>query len=479
MSKGKKTRKRKKLALSPSKEQTVNIVITPPNIQTRLNNITPLPSKKFLILCEGETEEAYFNGLKTNEILKKKLSALKIEVIAPSSKKGDTNGIIDNNLKGLIWEAMQRKKKAELQNSPYDEIWIVLDNDGRNSFRLTKSALGRIKQRINTQHFSILKAFENDYFLSELSFNSFLSVLFTPIIPDISLIIQLSEKLNLFEEYKDDDVKQLFYKNNTFNYGQKRNLSESDFDIHWKDYVQKAYSCRAFESWLLLHFEQCTIPFSTSGGVVTYLKSFAPLFEKGRGNRNKLKANAYDALKPNPFAEKYETLSKAQAALDKLETAIENGTWLQQRMLAIGKRDNLAYYELDPFTDVHFLLRSLLGKEEIITWSELGQVNDWNGLSITILFNRATQQATLSIENKTHSRILLNSTNIGNHLWVQGIKDYQRIPKIKATKFLQGLINLEVNQADNKVIQFPSFPNDNTIFYLHFSWNKEELIVPL
>jgi len=475
----KKTRKRKNLSLAKNREQNSKIIIVPSHVQTRLQRIVPLPAKKFLILCEGETEEAYFNGLKTNEILKKKLSALKIEVIAPSN----INGIQDNSLKGLIWEAMQRKKKADAQNSPYDEIWVVLDNDGRNSFRLTKSALVRIKQEINVQHFSILQAFENDYFLSQSSFQQFLLTLFTPPIPDISLIIQLSEKLNLFEEYLNIEAKQLFYSNNIFDYGQKRTINkrpvESNFDVYWKDYVQKAYSCRAFESWLLLHFEQCMVPFSTSDKSVAYLNKFAPFFEKGRGNRDKLRANAYDALKPNPFAEKYETLDKAQAVLDKLETAIENGAWLQQKMLAIGKRDNLEYYELDPFTDIHFLLQNLLGKEEIITWGELGKSKNWNGMSIIISFNRKTQQATLTIENKAHSRILLNSTNISNHFWIQGIKTHRRMPKIIPNGFIQGLINLEISQIDTKIIQFPVTTNDDTLYYLHFLWNKEKLIIPL
>lgn len=106
MSKNKKTRKRKKLTLATSQKAERPLMTISANIQRRLDKIEPLPfSKKILILCEGETEEAYFNGVKSNIILQRKLSGLKIEVIAPTNNS-EKNGLLDNNLKGLIWEAM-------------------------------------------------------------------------------------------------------------------------------------------------------------------------------------------------------------------------------------------------------------------------------------------------------------------------------------------------------------------------------------
>lgn len=423
MSKNKKTRKRKGIPLAPSREQSTPLINTPDNIQLRLDKIDPLPfSKKFLILCEGETEEAYFNGIKSNIILQRKLSALKIEVIAPTSKS-KKDSLLDNNLKGLIWEAILRKKQAESDGAPFDEIWIIIDNDERNSYQLSAISLNRIKAILNRQYYSILKTFEGNSFLSTHSFEEFLLNLFSPSLENIKEVIAQTEKTNLFSEYNDTNAKILFYKTDIFSYGQKRapekRPDENDFDENWKAYIHKAYSCRAFEIWLILHFQRSEIVFTDSDSAVAYIQTFAPSFDKGEGNRRKRIANAYQALKPDPFAENYETMDKAQSAIDKIETAIENGAWLRQLKLEEGDKKGIEYYELDPFTDVHFLLKSLLGKEEDITWGILNQpVEDWNGMYLNYTFDTATWVLTIFIENKTNPQILINNTNINNHIWI-------------------------------------------------------------
>jgi hypothetical protein len=61
-------------------------------------------NKRYLILCEGITEKAYFLGLKYNILLHEKFRAVKIEIIAPphDDELSDSSILMDNSLKGLV-----------------------------------------------------------------------------------------------------------------------------------------------------------------------------------------------------------------------------------------------------------------------------------------------------------------------------------------------------------------------------------------
>jgi hypothetical protein len=101
--------------------------------------------KRFLILCEGETEQAYFEGIKNNLLFKELLSGVQVQVVAPTHKAEQFDKerhLQDNSLQGLIWEAMQRKRMAQHKKNPYDEIWIVVDDDDDRTrlFNLFESA---------------------------------------------------------------------------------------------------------------------------------------------------------------------------------------------------------------------------------------------------------------------------------------------------------------------------------------------------
>lgn len=74
--------------------------------------------KKVLILCEGLTEKNYLVSAK-NSLPRELQKGVKIEI--DNYKKTD--------LKSLILEAIKRKKTAKKQGSPYNNIWIVFDND--------------------------------------------------------------------------------------------------------------------------------------------------------------------------------------------------------------------------------------------------------------------------------------------------------------------------------------------------------------
>lgn len=78
-------------------------------------------SKRMLVVCEDEkSAKLYFESFKRDEKLKRKLSAVEIEVIHPK----------DHSPVGLVNEAKEKKKKAKRDRNSYDEVWIVLDKDG-------------------------------------------------------------------------------------------------------------------------------------------------------------------------------------------------------------------------------------------------------------------------------------------------------------------------------------------------------------
>lgn len=76
--------------------------------------------RRILILCEDSKSSLYyFNSFKKDEYLKRKLSAVTVEVVHP----------VDYSPLGLVKNAIQRKKEARKENNEYDEIWVILDKD--------------------------------------------------------------------------------------------------------------------------------------------------------------------------------------------------------------------------------------------------------------------------------------------------------------------------------------------------------------
>jgi hypothetical protein len=79
--------------------------------------------KKGLILCEGDTEKNYFTGFTTQVGLKRKLSAVGVEIYQPK----------DYSPVGLVEEAKLKIKKAKKEKSPYDFVWVIFDKDGHQN----------------------------------------------------------------------------------------------------------------------------------------------------------------------------------------------------------------------------------------------------------------------------------------------------------------------------------------------------------
>lgn len=102
----------------------------------RSNKQPILLGKKGLILCEGETEANYFQGLTTQEKYKRKFAGIGVEVYKPKN----------HSPVGLVTEAKRRIAEAKKEKSPYDLVWIVFDRDGHQNIPKAFSDANDVKK---------------------------------------------------------------------------------------------------------------------------------------------------------------------------------------------------------------------------------------------------------------------------------------------------------------------------------------------
>jgi hypothetical protein len=77
-------------------------------------------NKRGLILCEGETEANYFNGLISQDINRRKFSSIDVDIYKPT----------DHSPIGLINHAKTKARQAKRERNEYDFIWVLFDKDG-------------------------------------------------------------------------------------------------------------------------------------------------------------------------------------------------------------------------------------------------------------------------------------------------------------------------------------------------------------
>lgn len=113
-------------------------------------------NKRILILCEDEKSSLfYFKGFKNDEELKRKLSAVSIEVYHHK----------DYSPCGLVSEAKTKMAKAKKDQNPYDSVWIVFDKDGHvnipKAFSDAKDAGVKVVLSSRCFEYWVLLHFEN------------------------------------------------------------------------------------------------------------------------------------------------------------------------------------------------------------------------------------------------------------------------------------------------------------------------------
>lgn len=368
------------------------------------------PNKRILILCEGETEVEYFEQIKLNTALTHRLGAVIIEPIIYRPN--------DNSLKGLVWECMQRKRIEASKGNPLDSIWIVFDNDERNSFKLCEHTLSRLQPLLPNLIYNLIESHQNDFFLSEYDFMQALKTWGIPL-QHHQAIFENTTKHQHFDNYFHENPRQLFL-NNDGTFDIRNGRKEQNFDINWQQYIQFAYTCMAFENWILLHFETNNTPFRKPDNVIDYLQlHHAPNYEKGYALIHK-PISAYTCLHQPVTAE------KDQIALEKIETAIENTAWLQNEMKSVVQRQNGKVYEVNPYVMVDDLLVELLDKDTKYYGLNFGQIV--NNQIIRLGLNQNNDQTiSITIENKTNNNLLINNGNFQNYFHCIKINNHRRI----------------------------------------------------
>ena len=96
-------------------------------------------NKRGLILCEGETEENYFQGLITQDKYRRKFSSIDVRIFKPK----------DNSPLGLVKYAKFKIKEAKQDRNAYDFVWVIFDKDGHQkipeAFEIARKSTPEIK----------------------------------------------------------------------------------------------------------------------------------------------------------------------------------------------------------------------------------------------------------------------------------------------------------------------------------------------
>lgn len=126
--------------------------------------------------------------------------------------------------------------------------------------------------------------------------------------------------------------------------------SSVDNSIEEEKFVKIAFSSISFEQWVLLHYEKSSIAFAKSQELIDrklHGNNYFPAYAKKTG------CNIYEQLK------------------DKTNLALENTAWLRFKMKNHIISENI--YEINPYTNMDSLVKSLLGNPNEYTWLALDE----------------------------------------------------------------------------------------------------------
>lgn len=375
----------------------------------------PVPSTiigegKRILIIGYETEVAYFEGIKNNPILKDWTQSVTVLNIS----KEHTQELI-----GMIIKAMQEKDN-------YDEIWIVVDNDKGNAYIVDDTFSVKIKDscieaEVKTTLLAAFFPLEINkkgeklpkYFLSLRDFVSKIEQILgcEDTLKYIEVLISAANKNTDFEKFENKNpfalFQNYFFENKKTKQFQYEPAKFKGFDSDWKSYTKLAYSCIAFEYWLLLHFEQNKIPFTLidkiedeSKDVMTYLKNhYRPNYVKGY---KKGKENAYEILKDTANDNSF---VQHQAAIERMITAIQNTQWLKNEMQSELALMGNCWFKVNPY---------LKGLDELL--SDLLNIKSF-GKEI-LYYQDKIQISISSDDNKIniHFELILEGNEILNNL---------------------------------------------------------------
>jgi len=337
--------------------------------------------KNILLLVEGETEVVYFEKLKQNSWLQNSLAGVKIERL------------------GDLGTMMKYLRDNEAVKDKYKNIWIVADNDKQNAFILEKKSEPFFKQLTDTQipiavRIKLEASYSSDSHAYFLSIHDYLRWLKSAIGSDDT--IEYWDRIQHFTPIKECQL----------------GVFDENYIILPHGKIKLAYSCIAFEFWLILHFEQCSKPFLWVGkekdaeiDVVTFLKTLRPDYEKGIEKP----CNSYSCLYDD-FNKSIATRDDDWRILIRIFTAYKNAVWLRNEMQPILTRQSGKWYEVNPYVlGIDMLIAELLNIKHS------GESFDYFGLTIQFSVNDGNafvlnhhHKSFFEIKNKTGTSFFPN-----------------------------------------------------------------------
>lgn len=197
--------------------------------------------------------------------------------------------------------------------------------------------------------------------------------------------------------------------------------------------VNIAFSSVAFEHWILLHFEKndsaflkaaCKNSSANRGSRDEYITCGTGLHEQDCNGKNcvlgHLRVKNYFSSEKNDSAFISE-LQRLATSEEMRKKVYENAAWLRYKV----SFNKSAPYLSNPYTDVDFLVKRLLGEDELtFDWCKPGESKDWH--SLRLLVTNTTGQLVVQISNTGQTTRLLNGKDISIFL------DNQMIPDIPA-----------------------------------------------
>ncbi len=419
----------------------------------------PIPSTiigegKRILIIGYKTEVAYFEGIKNNPLL---ADYMKTVTVLDISKENI------QELVGMILKAMQEKKN-------YDEIWITVDNDKGNAYIVDEVFRRKIEDSCieNPIKNALLAAFfplEIDkkgeklpkHFLSLRDLGAKIEQILGCVnfLKYIEVLTNAVKKNADFENFENKNPFALFQnyffevKNKQTGIATYQHQTDkfTKFDPNWKSYVKLAYSCIAFEYWLLLHFEKNKMPFTLidkiedeSKDVMTYLKNhFRPNYGKG------YKEGAEDAYKILKDIPNDESMVQHQIAIERMITAIKNTQWLKNEMQneleLLGNR----WFKVNPY---------IKGLDELV--SDLLNIKPFEK---QILYYEDKIQVTVTTDDSNihiHFELILETKSIVNNAHKNGfyLSYYENKPEIRIYPSQMNTLHINANEKTNFTLSF-------------------------
>lgn len=229
------------------------------------NNAKPF-LKRYLIVCEGETEAAYFEGLAATFNLHQSVDFTILPEKKSKPNKNQIESSDEQNSKGYDGSIAGLKnlidKKIQVEEQSYDRIWMVFDNDENSAYQIDSKSISKIRKLniLSNEQLSVLeekveiqarqseiyegKHRRTRYFLKKDDYSTF-----------------LTSKLQVSEQDAEKIIKQTTLRTSVSNFFNTQSPKNKE---------SVAYSCISFEYWILLHFEKSNYPFYNSREIIKY-----------------------------------------------------------------------------------------------------------------------------------------------------------------------------------------------------------------